>query len=46
MNTKSFSAYLQDKKNKANLTNSKLAATARISAVYLGEIIKNRKPTR
>ena len=43
MNTKSFSAYLQDKKNNANLTNSKLAATARISAVYLGEIIKNRK---
>jgi transcriptional regulator with XRE-family HTH domain len=38
-----FSAYLVKKRNEINLTNSKLASKASISAVYLGEIINNRK---
>jgi transcriptional regulator with XRE-family HTH domain len=34
---------LVKKRNEINLTNSKLASLANISAVYLGEIINNKK---
>jgi len=40
---KIFSAFLVKKRNAINLTNSKLASIANISAVYLGEIINNKK---
>ncbi len=43
MKSKSFSSFLASKRDSINLTNSKLASLANISAVYLGEIIKNKK---
>lgn len=43
MSKETFHGYLAKKRDKANLTNSKLASLAQISAVYLGEIINNQK---
>ena len=43
MKYKSFSSFLVSKRDAINLTNSKLASLANISAVYLGEIIKKKK---
>jgi transcriptional regulator with XRE-family HTH domain len=43
MDLQSFSEFLKQKRDQRNLTNSKLALMARISAVYLGEIINNKK---
>lgn len=43
MCVKSFSSFLVSKRDAANLTNSKLASMANISAVYLGEIINIKK---
>ena len=43
MGNKTFSLFLVEKKKTLNLSNSKLAAMANISAVYLGEIINNKK---
>jgi transcriptional regulator with XRE-family HTH domain len=43
LSKKTFSNYLIKKRDDAHLTNSKLANIAQISAVYLGEIIKNKK---
>ena len=43
MSKQTFSAFLVKKEKAINLSNSKLAALANISAVYLGEIINNKK---
>lgn len=43
MKKQTFSAFLLKKRIQNNLTNSKLASIANISAVYLGEIINNKK---
>ncbi len=43
MSNESFSEFLVKKKNEMQFSNSKLAKLANMSAVYLGEIIKNRK---
>lgn len=43
MKHKSFSSFLVAKRDAINLTNSKLAHLANISAVYLGEIINEKK---
>ena len=43
MCAKTFSDFVVEKRNRIHLSNSRLAASANISAVYLGEIIKNKK---
>ena len=43
MKYKSFSSFLVSKRDAINLTNSKLASLANISAVYRGESIKKKK---
>ncbi len=46
MSQRTFSAFIVEKRDDLKLSNSKLAALSNISAVYLGEIINNKKPSR